>query len=203
MKTSTAKLTRCSVLLLMAGLLTAACTPSHTVNKSAQYARELGVIEQIDISRWHNFVIPVGSRVLVVEQPDSFDGPALSPAICAGIDGYLEAIDGGEQKTTSAALATASKTAVGFLLVASVAEANIAPEIRKQGGDAAENNTGNTGPNYSGLTLSLKLIDVVSGKTLDNIQLKSRASWFNVPGSNLEKLLDQPLKRVAKDLTGA
>lgn len=185
-------------LLLAASLLVAACTPSHTLSKSEQFARELGVIEQIDVRRWHSFVIPVGSKVMVASQSGSFDGPALSPAICAGIDDYLEVSDGGQQKTITAARAAANKRGAGFLLLASVDDASKAPVIRKQGEEAPSDSA-----NYSGLSLSLKLIDVVSGKTLDNIQLKSRASWFNVPGSDLATLLDEPLKRVAKDLTGS
>lgn len=188
--------------LLLAALLMTGCTPSHTLNKSEQYARELGVIDQIDVSRWHNFVIPVGSKVMVAAQPGSFDGPSLSPAICAGIDDYLEASDGGNQKTITAARAAATKGGVGFLLIASVEDARKAPVITPRGDKAPDADKNPDSDNYSGLTLSLKLIDVVSGKTLDNIQLKSRASWFNVPGSDLATLLDQPLKRVAKDLTG-
>ncbi len=180
-------------LLLTATLILPACQPSYTAEKTESYSRKIGVINQFEITRWHNRVITADNKISVVSDvADNVDVIVLSEVIAKGLSPYFKHVQGGESKdTVGGAIALTKVQGNNFLLYVEVADQNAVIEPEE-----AQAST-----NYSRMKLILTVVDVVSNTTVDKIVLTAKTSHFNFWGNELPDLLAKPIAFVGQNLT--
>ena len=175
------------------------CTPSHTLEKTEHYARSLGVINGVDIKRWHNRIIPADSRIIVVVNPiEGVDSDQLSSAISTALAPYFTTvISAGSTQSKAMARKVAGAYRSGFILYVEAGAGGSSQRQQQSKGDAQQKP-----PQYSQLQLLLSLVDVVSGKTIDRVSLTARSPLFGMMADDLQSLLAVPIAKVGEDLTG-
>ena len=47
------------------GFFVSACQPTYTGQQTEHYARKIGLIDQFEITRWHNYILPRTSSIVV------------------------------------------------------------------------------------------------------------------------------------------
>ncbi|WP_157117993.1 DUF4823 domain-containing protein [Oceanicoccus sagamiensis] len=181
------------VLLIGLAMLLQACQPSYTAEQTEHYSRKIGIINQFEISRWHNRVITADNRLSVVsDNVENVDVIMLSQVVAHGLSPYFKHVVGGESKDTlPAAMALTKIQNNNYLVYIEIAEKDAIIEP-----DEAEPTT-----NYSRMKLILTVVDVVSETTVDKITLTAETSNFNFWGNELPELLAKPIAFVGENLT--
>ncbi len=171
-------------------ILLAACTPSHTIDKTVDYARKVGVINQYDINRLHHWVMsPETQLVIAANTGEQIDEQVLTQLLVTQFSPYF-----GHVATISkavsykAAVSSASKQQGDFLIFTTVNQPFADDEHR----DA-----------YHEVNLLLTVVDVNSGRIVDRIKMSANTPPWTTYHSGLDKLLAEPLAEVARQLTGS
>ncbi len=180
-------------LVVAVALLLQACQPSFTADQTEHYSRKIGVINQFEITRWHNRVITADNQISVVSDVvDNVDVIVLSEVVAKGLSPYFKSVTGGESKDTiGGAVALTKIQGNNFLIYVEVADKNAVIEPEE-----AEPTT-----NYSRMKLILTVVDVVSNTTVDKIVLTAKTSNLNFWGNELPDLLAKPIAFVGQNLT--
>lgn len=171
-----------------------ACQPSYSVDQTEYYARKIGVINQFEITRWHNRVISTDNQISVIgDTYDGVDTVFLSQVVADSLAPYFKRVTGGHSKDSLVAAMTLTKLqGNNFLIYVQVRD--------KSSPIDAEEPDSTT--NYGRLSLTLTLVDVVSGETVDKINLLANTSFFTFWGNEMQDLLAKPLAFVGEHLTG-
>ena len=99
-------------LVLTSVLFLLACQPGYTVDQAEYYARKIGVINQFDISRWHNRrILPDSTFTVVSENINGVDSAALSKMVADIFSVHFKRVnDGrGDDSQDSALMLTKSQ----------------------------------------------------------------------------------------------
>jgi hypothetical protein len=175
-------------------LLLQACQPSFTVDQSEHYARKVGVINQFEITRWHNHVIARSNRISVIsEVDDGVDMIVLSQVVADNLAPYFARVTGGYSKDSLVAAMELTKLqGSNFLLYVQIRDKSSLIDTKEP----------DSTTNYNRLSLTLMLVDLVSGDTIDKINMQVNTSHFKFWGNELQDLLAKPLAFVGESLTG-
>ena len=193
---------------LLAGLVCllgiAACTPSHTVQKSEFYARKIGVINQFDISRWHGRRLPANSRILVAAgDVKAVDGAHLSRVVSDNLAPFFADVNALEQQQALlGARSAARRQSYNFLFYIELIDS-------KTGAVLTDNSDADDGAapqdasrDFRQLQLLLVVVDALNGNTVDKIRLSASTARYNFLGTDMASLLAKPLAAIGRDLTG-
>jgi hypothetical protein len=178
------------------------CTPAHTVDDSVSFARQIGVINQFEISRWHNRQIPRDSR-LYVSSADAFTkhSEQLIPVVSHGLSPYFASVlSSDKDQSLIEARKSASLEHSNLIIYIELIDKSDNRSSDNASATMPETDTGQN--SYTRIDLLLSLIDVANGQTLDKIKLSSNTSIFNSLGADLSSLLEKPLMSIGRDLTG-
>ena len=173
-------------------LLLQSCQPDYVKSQSGHYARKLGVYNDFTFSRWNNRRIESNVSITVVsDNIERVDAIALSKVVADNLSPYFERVIGGYAKDSVAAGQTLAKMqGTNFLFYIQLNDADTPLAGDDEGSD------------YSGLQLTITLLDVITGHTLDKIILSADSSWVKLLGDDMHGLLAEPVQKIAQDLTG-
>ncbi|MEE8058747.1 MAG: DUF4823 domain-containing protein [Pseudomonadales bacterium] len=185
------------------GVFLLACTPSHTVETTESYARNIGVINQFHIHRWHARSISRDSRIFVVASDSNTnvktngDSNTLADVVARSLSPYFSHVSPVEKQLS---ITTANRLArdrrYHFLIYIDFIDSSRAA-INFDEDKADEKKT-----NYKHLELILTVVDVVSEQTIDKIKISANKSVLNLIGTDMQSLLAKPIDRIGQDLTG-
>jgi hypothetical protein len=177
-------------LLVALAILLCACTPSYTVDKTVDYARKAGVINQYEIDRLHHWALSPRSRVVVAgstgEQIDVQRLTLLLETQFAPYFGHVASIS--NAVTYEVALSSALKQQGDFLIFVTINQPYADDEHREE---------------YHEVNLLLTVVDVNSQKVVDKIKLSAKTPPWTTYHVGLDKLLAAPLVEVARQLSGS
>ena len=171
-----------------------ACQPSYSVDQTEHYARKIGVINQFEITRWHNRVISTDNQISVIgDVDDGVDTVVLSQVVADILAPYFKRVTGGHSKDSLVAAMTLTKLqGNNFLMYVQVRDKNSLIDAEEP----------DSTTNYDRLSLTLTLVDVVSGETIDKINLQANTAHIKFWGNEVPDLLAKPLAFIGEHLTG-
>lgn len=179
-------------LLLPILLLLQSCQSDFVQSQSSYYARQLGIVNNFSISRWHNRRIePSASITVVSDTIEQLDAVILSQVVADNLAPYFHRVEGGAVKgSLVAAQSLAKKQGSDFLFYLEFTD----PSSLFSDEEPSSS--------YNKLQLTMTLVDVVSSHTLDKIVLTAKSSWVSLLGDDMQSLLAKPINKIAQDLTG-
>ncbi|MGK0499297.1 MAG: hypothetical protein ACJAYG_000933 [Oceanicoccus sp.] len=182
------------LLLLVLALQLSGCQPSFTSQQVNIYASNLGIINQFEISRWHNRQIQASSRISVIsDNIEAVDSQALSEVVGRYLRPYFSNVGAGEVKgSLLEAMKVAKSQGNNYLVYIELEQQNTLFDVKKADASTA----------YNSLLISLTLVDVVANQILDKIRLQTKSSFYNISGSDIDALLAKPINHIAKNLRG-
>ncbi|WP_101759437.1 DUF4823 domain-containing protein [Oceanicoccus sp. KOV_DT_Chl] len=184
-----------SVLLtVLSTMFLSACQPDFVKSETSQMAGSLGVINSFSISRWNTRRLePSASFLIVSDKIDTVDAVALSNVVAQNMSPYFASVSGGYVKESLAAARTlAVNKGSHFLVYLEIVDSQSIVEDDQAQSDSA----------YNKLHLTMTLLDVVNGNTLDKITLTAKSSWVLLLGDDMQDLLAKPVTKIAQDLAG-
>lgn len=186
------RILKLGIVLAIAALLQA-CQSSYIAERTEHYSRKIGVINQFEVSRWHNRVITTNNQISVIcDDVEKVDVILLSEVIAKGLAPHFKSVTGGDSKDTiDAAIALTKIHGNNFLVYVEVVENNAIIEPEE-----TEPTT-----NYSRMKLILTVVDVISETTVDKILLTAETSNLNFWGNEIPELLASPIAYVGQILT--
>jgi hypothetical protein len=151
------------LLLLVLALQLSGCQPSFTSQQVNIYASNLGIINQFEISRWHNRQIQASSRISVIsDNIEAVDSQALSEVVGRYLRPYFSNVGAGEVKgSLLEAMKVAKSQGNNYLVYIELEQQNTLFDVKKADASTA----------YNSLLISLTLVDVVANQILDKIRL--------------------------------
>lgn len=219
-------------LAVLIALLAVACTPSHTADTTAHYARQLGFTDRFDIKRWHNRQFAKDSRILVsLSAETDLDAAEITRAVAKSLSANFAAVDAfPEQQGTAKSRQLASRDQYQFLLdisrvawtrtpPASVASTEsvssrpmgteravtVAPPVAPV--DQKAMGQGEPGddqgpPKIDSIEIEMRLLDVVSNTTMDKIVIVAAPAWTRDDGGRIDQLLGAAVTHLGNQLAG-
>ncbi len=174
-----------------------ACQPSYVVQTSGDLVRKVGVVNHFTITRWNNHLLQPQSRIAVVSDVfERVDSASLSRVVARNLAPYFLSVEGGlVEDSLTTANAIAAKKGHNYLFYLELGEAR---SVMLDEEDSADEVT-----SYNRLTLTVTILDAVSGKVIDKVSLRAKSSWVQLLGDDMHGLLKKPVTVIGKNLTGA
>lgn len=212
----------CRLSLIALALLVAACTPSHTADKSRQYARQVGFSDNYEIQRWHHRQFSRDSRILVsASATTDLDRGAIIATVSRELSPYFAVVDPLAGETgTAKARDRALLAHYGFVLdIARVdwqpaksadedAPASPAEPMQDSAGESGPVNdnsraaTDTSAPAIKVIEVEMRLVDVATNQVADKFVVRASSSWSRQGGATLEQVLGSAIAALGEAVTG-
>lgn len=210
--------------LIVLALLVAACTPSHTADKSRLYARQVGFTDNYEIQRWHHRQFSRDSRILVsASATTDLDREEIIATISRELSPYFAVVD---PMNNEAGLAKVRDRALvaryGFVLdIARVdwqgeKPSDQQPEstdepMQASPEEAAATTAGespaspepeSTVPSIKVIEIEMRLVDVATNQVADKFVLRASSSWTRQGATSLQQVLAPAIAALGEAVTG-
>ena len=182
------------VTLLICLPLLQACQPGYVLDQSGKSWQASGLPDQYNIKRWNHLQIPNNARILVsADQASGIDNQKVVAAVAKTLGPYFEAVTAVEGlQTQEQAQRQAKQEGFNFLLQIELFDQSSLLAKKYYSG----------GIRYRTLHLNLVLIDAVHNTTVDKVHIKTSASPIKFYGAPIAKLLNKPVDKLGRQLTG-
>ena len=170
----------------------AACEPGFIVDETTYYAEQIGIIDDYNIQRSHNYVFSKSSRfaVTALDAELSFQQSLVQGAEQAFAN-YFSTTPVYQGQNQRQVLGLARDTGANFLAV-----------IRAVNKSYQKDVDGNTTTAFRSVDLVIDIYDVNSGHSADKVTVTARKSRLPIIAGELPEILYEPLRAVAKELAG-
>lgn len=192
---------------LMGVVLLAACQPSFIADETESFSRQLGVIEDFDISRWHSRVFSHDSRfVFYTSSADKEVQKAINMAGTSAFKRHFAAAESSDANSRGQAKADARMVGAHFLVVIEIlssqtdVDGNKVKERNHKKVQVSEKVYKIEGEPYKSVEILMTIIAMNTDTIVDKVSLASDKLFKPYPGLN--KLLQDPMQAVASELSG-
>ncbi|MCR8921926.1 hypothetical protein NO559_04035 [Dasania sp. GY-MA-18] len=173
-------------------LLISACEPAYIKQEAQHYSRQLGIVDDYDISRWHSYVFARESRFVIAAIVDDKESQeSLLQAAQRALGHYFAQALPIDASTTASALHQARLQQGGFMMT-----------IELNALDRFQNLDGSYESAYKQANILLSIYDINSGQVVDKVSLKATKSPLSFTGEDIATLIYKPMLAVAKELSG-
>ncbi|WP_019530284.1 DUF4823 domain-containing protein [Dasania marina] len=173
-------------------LLLTACEPAYIIDGAQHYSRQLGIVNDYNISRWHSYVYARESSFVIagLVADKNIQQPLLQVSEQAFAVYFARAVSV-NTNTFAAALQQAKSQRASFLAVFTLSSLQ-----------QFQNLDGSYEAGYQQADVLITLYDVNSAKVVDKVSLKASKSLLSFAGENITTLLHKPMLAVAAELSG-
>lgn len=204
-----------------------ACTPSHTADTTAYYARQLGFTDRYDIKRWHNRQFAKDSRILVSLSADTdLEASEVTGAVAKSLGEGFAVVDPSDTRQGVEISRQKAYTAqYQFLLdISRVAWRKAPPPSSAQNQGSATRYADTTRAvtvdppaaapaeeppqqgdevlKISSIEVEMRILDVATNTTLDKIVLVAAPAWTREHGGTIDQVLGAAVAQLAREMAG-
>lgn len=179
------------LILMLAGLLSA-CEPAFIAEETTNFSKKVGLIDDFNISRWHNLRYSKSSHITLVSYAqEKVIKDALLKGTEKGFIQYFSNVQTSIAHNRQQALLVSRGLYSSFLI-----------EIAMVDSAKYTNMDGSHSETYKNASILLTVIDVNSGRIVDKVSLLASKNTMSFLGADLAPLIHKPMAAVAKEMVG-
>ena len=191
-----------SIMILISG-----CQPSFMVEESLKFSKQIGIVDDFDISRWHSRVFPRDSRfVFFTDSAPEDVRRAINSAGETAFQRFFTKVESNNGESRYKALNNARMSGAHFLVVCEILSSevdhtgNIVKGRQHKAVHLPDKVIATDGEPYKNIQLLMTVVSLNAEVVVDKISVSS--SQILKPYSGLNTLLHEPMLAVAKELSG-